>query len=75
MTYPILGDAKLVLRQMIDACREVVGDSRRADQGTEREIEVERQAWIAAVASQADGQRGSHKSLPGHLGLHADHPS
>ena len=44
--YPILGDAKLVLRQMIDACREIVGDSRRNDQATEREIDVERQAWL-----------------------------
>ncbi len=44
--YPILGDAKLVLRQMIDACREIVGESRRNDRATEREIDVERQAWI-----------------------------
>ena len=46
VAYPILGDAKLVLRQMIDACREIVGDSRRDDQATEREIKVKRQAWI-----------------------------
>ena len=45
--HPILGDAKLVLRQMIDACREIVGDSRREDQGTEREVKFEREAWLA----------------------------
>ena len=45
--YPIVGDAKLVLRQMIEACREIVGESRQGDQGAEREVKSERDAWIA----------------------------
>jgi acetolactate synthase-1/2/3 large subunit len=44
--YPIVGDAKLVLRQMIEACREIVGQSRQADHGTEREVKSEHEAWI-----------------------------
>ena len=44
--YPIIGDAKLVLRQMIEACREIVGVSRQGDQGVEREIKVERDVWV-----------------------------
>ncbi len=45
--YPIIGDAKLVLRQMIDACREIVGDSRKDDQNVTREITSERDAWLS----------------------------
>ena len=45
--YPIVGDAKLVLRQMIEACREVVGTSRQADESVAREIKTEREAWLA----------------------------
>ena len=45
--YPIVGDAKLVLRQMIDACREIVGDSRQ-DSGTAAEVAKERDAFIEA---------------------------
>ena len=44
--HPIVGDAKLVRRQMIEACREIVGESRQGDQGTEREVKSERDAWI-----------------------------
>ena len=45
--YPIVGDAKLVLRQMIDACREVVGDSRR-NSTTAEEVGRERDSFIEA---------------------------
>ena len=45
--YPIVGDAKLVLRQMIDACREIVGDSRK-NSNTAEEVAKERDAFIAA---------------------------
>ena len=45
--YPIVGDAGLVLRQMIEACREIVGDSRK-DSGTAAEIAKERDAFIEA---------------------------
>ena len=44
--YPIVGDAKLVLRQMIEACRDIVGRSREADDATANEIKSERDAWL-----------------------------
>ena len=43
---PIIGDAKLVLRQMIDACRDIVGRSRVMDETTANEITSEREAWL-----------------------------
>ena len=45
--FPIVGDAKLVLRQMIEACREIVGDSRRNNQAIAREVTSERDGWLA----------------------------
>ena len=45
--FPIVGDAKLVLRQMIEACREIVGDSRRNNEATAREVTSERDGWLA----------------------------
>jgi thiamine pyrophosphate-dependent acetolactate synthase large subunit-like protein len=44
---PMVGDAKLVLRQMIDACREIVGNSRQGVDATAREIQTERDAWLS----------------------------
>ncbi len=44
--YPIVGDARLVLRQMIEACRDIVGDSRKNDASTATEIRSERDAWL-----------------------------
>ena len=44
--FPIIGDAKLVLRQMIEACREIVGDRRSMDRETAQEIRTERDAWL-----------------------------
>jgi acetolactate synthase-1/2/3 large subunit len=44
--YPIVGDAKLVLRQMIDACRDIVGQTRQRDGTTAREIKANREAWL-----------------------------
>jgi len=44
--FPIVGDAKLVLRQMIDACRDIVGDSRKGAQTTTREINAQRDSWL-----------------------------
>ena len=44
--YPIVGDAKLVLRQLIEACREIVGSSRQNDEATAREVASEREAWL-----------------------------
>ena len=44
--YPIVGDAKLILRQMIDACQDLVGNGKRGDQSLEQEIVKERDAWL-----------------------------
>ena len=44
--YPIVGDAKLVLRQLIDACRDIVGSSRAENDETAREIKSERDNWL-----------------------------
>ena len=45
--HPIIGDAKLVLRQMIDACREIVGESRKDNPAVAEEIRSQRDAWLA----------------------------
>ena len=45
--HPIIGDAKLVLRQMIDACREMVGESRKDNPAVAEEIRSQRDAWLA----------------------------
>ena len=47
INLPIVGDAKLVLRQMIDACREIVGDRRQDDQSTAKEVQTEREGWLS----------------------------
>jgi acetolactate synthase-1/2/3 large subunit len=56
--YPIVGDAKLVLRQMIDACRDIAGGSRQSDETVAREIKSEREAWlgqwVAKLTSSSD---------------------
>ncbi|MFQ6029879.1 MAG: thiamine pyrophosphate-requiring protein [Dehalococcoidia bacterium] len=44
---PIIGDAKLVLRQMIEACREIVGDRRQGDNSVAEEIKSEREGWLS----------------------------
>ena len=44
--YPIIGDAKMVLRQMIEACREIVGKGRENDESTAGEIKSELDAWL-----------------------------
>ncbi len=45
--FPVIGDARLALRQMIEACREIVGDSRRNNAEITGEIESTRNAWLA----------------------------
>lgn len=44
--YPIVGDAKLVLRQIIEACKEIVGQSRQGSDATAQEIKSERDAFL-----------------------------
>ena len=45
--HPIIGDARLVLRQMIEACREIVGDSKKGNQAVPQEIQSVRESWLA----------------------------
>ena len=45
--HPIIGDAKLVLRQLIEACREIVGESRKDNEAVAGEIREQRDAWLA----------------------------
>ena len=45
--HPIIGDAKLVLRQLIEACREIVGESRKENPAVAGEIREQRDAWLA----------------------------
>ncbi len=45
--YPLVGDAKLVLQQITEACRQIVGDRGRGNHATAREIEAERDRWLA----------------------------
>ena len=47
VNYPIVGDAKLVLRQMIEACKEIVGSRRQGDDSVANEIKTQRDAWLA----------------------------
>ncbi len=44
--HPILGDAKLVLRQFIDACKDILGGGRRGDGSVAEEIASVRQEWL-----------------------------
>ena len=62
--YPIVGDAKLVLRQMIEACRDIVGDSRQGDTSIANEIRSERDAWLNNWAPQAQRARSPDKPIP-----------
>ncbi len=43
--YPLLGDAKLIIRQLIESCRDRLGDESR-DGVTAEEIATARQAWL-----------------------------
>ena len=44
---PIMGDAKPALRQLIDACRDIVGSSRQSDNATAASIQTARESWLA----------------------------
>ena len=43
---PIMADAKLALRQLIHACRDIVGDARKNDPATAAAIQSDRGAWL-----------------------------
>jgi acetolactate synthase-1/2/3 large subunit len=45
--YPILGDAKPVLRQFIDAIKDELGNKKRETNGTAAEIQKGREEWMA----------------------------
>ncbi|MXY47354.1 MAG: thiamine pyrophosphate-requiring protein [Chloroflexi bacterium] len=44
--HPILGDAKLVLRQFSDACKDILGGDQRGDGSVSEEIASVRQEWL-----------------------------
>jgi acetolactate synthase I/II/III large subunit len=44
--YPILGDAKQVLRQLVDAVRDVLGTRTRRDSTTAAEVGQARETWL-----------------------------
>jgi acetolactate synthase I/II/III large subunit len=44
--YPILGDAKQVLRQLVDAVRDVLGTHTRRDSTTAAEVRQARETWL-----------------------------
>jgi acetolactate synthase I/II/III large subunit len=44
--YPILGDAKQVLRQLVDAVRDVLGTRTRRDGTTAAEVRQARETWL-----------------------------
>ncbi len=45
--HPIIGDAKLALRQLIDACRDIAGESRKGNEAVAGEIREQRDDWLA----------------------------
>ncbi len=45
--HAILGDAKLVLRQMIEACRDIVGETKKNNLAVADEIRSQRDSWLA----------------------------
>ena len=45
--YPIIGDAKLVLRQLIDACRDLVGKEGRKNPAIIEELAAVDRQWLA----------------------------
>ena len=45
--FPVIGDAKLALRQMIEACREIIGNAGRNSAELAGEIASVRNAWLA----------------------------
>ncbi len=46
--HPILGDAKLVLRQLHQACQEIVGRDGKVDPAVPATIAARHEAWLAA---------------------------
>ncbi len=47
VAYPIVGDAKPVLRQLIEACKEIVGSGGRPNPAVADEIATVNRAWLA----------------------------
>jgi acetolactate synthase-1/2/3 large subunit len=48
VAHAVLGDARLVLAQLFDACRDIVGPTRTSDHSVEPEIHAVRQRWLRA---------------------------
>jgi len=53
--HPILGDAKLVLRQFIECCRDIIGDGGRPGrEAVEAEIASRKKTWLEEWAPKLD---------------------
>ena len=71
--YPILGDARLVLGQLIEAVKDRLGHGIRSGDGAiAREIQEGKGGVARGVDAQAHLQRSPDKPLPGNLGAYAD---
>ena len=66
--HPIIGDARLVLRQMIDACKDIVGDSRKNSE-TAAEVAKERGAFIEAWKHKLTDDSQPHQLPTGSSGI------
>ncbi|MBM3344210.1 MAG: thiamine pyrophosphate-requiring protein [Betaproteobacteria bacterium] len=54
--HPILGDTKLVLRQFIEACRELLGNKARDGGAVRSDIDHKREAWLAEWSPKLNSQ-------------------
>ncbi|MBI2938905.1 MAG: thiamine pyrophosphate-requiring protein [Chloroflexi bacterium] len=56
VAYPIIGDARLVLRQVIKACREILGPRGRPRPEVAGEIRAATEAWLAEWAPKRNSE-------------------
>ena len=70
--HPIIGDAKLVLRQFIDACKDILGGRSRTDGSVAEEIASVRQEWLDEWMPTPHIQPEAHHALPRDMGVHAE---
>jgi acetolactate synthase-1/2/3 large subunit len=80
--YAMLGDAKLVLRQLLDELKSQAGSARAKNQVLQDDIKSVKKSLAGPVDAQIDLRRSSHESLPcglgpdahGRPGQHDHHP-
>ena len=69
--FPVIGDAKLALRQMIEACREIIGSTGRDNAEVAGEIDLRSQRLAGRMAAQDRRRRPAGQPLPRHHRLPA----